>query len=139
MGSHIPPYSIPLEANTLFHLGILQNTKIARDLPAEVSLAASKIKFVGSDAPSIPINWRFAESISSLKALEGTLLSCLLLKKYGISPREIVIDTDHAQLFIMSTLIWAIDPKGQNLRMSMDEESMKKIHSYFPSKYRQLI
>ncbi len=38
---------------------------------AKQTSSLNKVKFVGSDAPSIPINWRFAESVASLKGLEG--------------------------------------------------------------------
>lgn len=146
MGSQGPSsYSVPAEAAALFHEGILKNPKIGRDLPSEASLCATKIKFVGSDSPSIPINWRFAESISSLKGLEGTLLNCLLMRKYNVPPQQITIDTDHAQLFVMSTLLWTIDPataenpNGANLTTSIDEETVQKIAKYFPSwdKHRQ--
>lgn len=139
MGSQGPSYSVPAETAALFHEGILKNPKIGPDLPSEVAICASKIKFIGSDAPSIPINWRFAESISSLKALEGTLLNVLLVRKYGLPPQQITIDTDHAQLFVMSTLLWAVDPEGENLTTSTDAESAKKMAKYFPSwdKHRQ--
>jgi hypothetical protein len=41
----------------------------------------------------MPINWRFAESISALKGLEATILNVLLARKYGIEPQEVVINT----------------------------------------------
>lgn len=85
-------YSVPAEAQRVFLAEILQNP-LMKDLPAEIHDAAASIKFVGSDDPSIAINWRFAESIASLKAFEGAMLSVLLQRKYGVKAPEIVIDT----------------------------------------------
>lgn len=86
-------YSIPHEAQKLFTEGILKNPLISKSLPLEALDYGAKVKYVGSDAPSIPINWRFAESISSLKGLEATLLNVLLSRKYGVEPQEVVINT----------------------------------------------
>lgn len=85
-------YSVPAEAQKVFLAGILQNP-LMQGLPAEIHNAAAAIKFVGSHDPSIAINWRFAESIASLKAFEGAMLSVLLQRKYGVKAPEIVIDT----------------------------------------------
>lgn len=86
-------YSIPREAHKLLNTGILANPLIASTLPADISTAAAKIRFEGSDAPSIPINWRFAESIAALKGLEAAMVNVLLERKYGVEPQEAVIDT----------------------------------------------
>jgi len=66
---------------------------ISKDLPPDFMVSAAKVKFHGSDFPSIPINWRFAESISALLALKGAFINELLNKKYGLDPQEINIDT----------------------------------------------
>lgn len=86
-------YSVPEQTKQLFNKGILENPLIASDLPTGAAAAASRISFTGSDLPSIPINWRFAESISALKALEATLVNVLLKRKYGLEPVSITIDT----------------------------------------------
>lgn len=111
----VEDYSVPKEAENIFKNGILNNPLISKDLPAEFERYAEKVKFTGSDFPSIPINWRFAESISALKGLEAVFLEALLDKKYNIPPQDIEIDTDHASLFIMSSLLWQIDPHGTPL------------------------
>lgn len=85
-------YSVPQEAKTLFEEGILNNPLMA-DLPAELKPLSSHVKFSGADKPSIPINWRFAESISALKGFEATMLNYLLTKKYGIQPVDVAINT----------------------------------------------
>ena len=117
-----PSYSVPSEAHQVFEQGILNNPLIKPYLPADAANLASKIHFTGSDAPSIPINWRFAESISALKAYEALLVNALLKQRYGQKdPVEIEINTDHAQLFFMSALIWQLDPgdgKEGNLTLS---------------------
>ncbi|KAF1349427.1 hypothetical protein EJ07DRAFT_159778 [Lizonia empirigonia] len=55
--------------------------------------AAAKVRFEGTDKPSIPISWRFAESISALKGLEAAMTNVLLQRKYGLEPQEAVINT----------------------------------------------
>ena len=86
-------YSVPRETQQLLNKGIITNPLIAKNLPIETQEFAKKVHYVGSGLPSIPINWRFAESIASLKGLEATLLNVLLVKKYGIEPQEVVINT----------------------------------------------
>lgn len=87
------PYSIPRETQKIFENGILQNPLIAPTLPKEIEECSKTIRFEGSDTPSIPINWRFAESISALKGLEAAMVNVLLKQKYGVEPQEAVINT----------------------------------------------
>ncbi|KAF2476074.1 CoA-transferase family III [Lindgomyces ingoldianus] len=108
-------YSIPQETAKVFQDGILKNPLIGPNLPKEIEECAKRIEFKGTDKPSIPINWRFAESISALKGLEAAMINVLLKKKYGVEPQKAVINTDHAQLFIMSILLNTIDPDGEAL------------------------
>ncbi|CAN9373089.1 unnamed protein product [Alternaria alternata] len=77
--------------------------------------ARRKVQFKGTSKPSIPINWRFAESISALKGLEAAMINVLLKRKYGLEPQEAIIDTDHAQLFFMSILLNVVDPEGEKI------------------------
>ena len=86
-------YSVPLETQNLFEHGILNNPLIAPTLPEGISEAASIVRFEGTPHPSIPINWRFAESISALKGLEAALINVLLSQKYGAESQEAVINT----------------------------------------------
>ena len=86
-------YSVPSQADLVFKQGILANPLVRKNLPEEADAAASKISFEGSDSPSLPINWRFAESIAALKACEATVLNVLLHKKYGIEPAQVKINT----------------------------------------------
>jgi hypothetical protein len=86
-------YSIPNETQKIFQDGILHNQLIASTLPEEIEECARKIRFEGTEEPSVPINWRFAESISALKGLEAAMVNVLLKKKYGIEPQEAVINT----------------------------------------------
>ena len=90
-GNLLESYSIPDEASKLLRDGILNNPIV--HLPEEATKYAEYVKFKGSKLPSIPINWRFAESVSALKGLEATLINVLLGRKYGESPQEVVIDT----------------------------------------------
>ncbi|TVY21169.1 hypothetical protein LARI1_G001481 [Lachnellula arida] len=86
-------YSVPDEAAKVFKNGILKNPLIASNLPQDFETYAKSISFHGSASPMIPINWRFAESISALKGLEALFVNALLVKKYNIEPQEIAIDT----------------------------------------------
>lgn len=108
-------YSIPKQTQQIFNEGILNNPLIASTLPNEIEASAKCVRFEGSDQPSIPINWRFAESISALKGLEAAMINVLLKRKYGMEPQEAIINTDHAQLFFMSILLNSIDPDGENI------------------------
>ncbi|KAK3323243.1 CoA-transferase family III domain-containing protein [Cercophora scortea] len=124
-------YSMPSEAKKLFLDGILGNPLIQKNLPKGASEAARQITFEGSDSPSLPINWRFAESISAIKAYEAIVLNLLLQKKYGLDPVSIKINTDHAQLFIFSPLLWTLDPEGAPLT-PFRPENREQIAKYFP-------
>ncbi|KAF5318622.1 hypothetical protein D9619_010978 [Psilocybe cf. subviscida] len=104
-------YSVPLEARKVLLDGIINNP-LHSSCPAELKEAAESIEYVGHDKPTIPVNWRFAESISAIKGFYGSMLNVLMKKKYDIDYQKIVIDTDHAQLFIMSIQMPVIDPFG---------------------------
>jgi len=86
-------YSVPKETQLLLIDGIINNPLISKTLPKQALEYASKVQYVGSNSPSIPINWRFAESIASLKGLEATLINVLLVSKYGIEPQDVIINT----------------------------------------------
>ncbi|THC90280.1 hypothetical protein EYZ11_010256 [Aspergillus tanneri] len=47
-------------------------------LRAELKDLSKKVHFEGNAKPSIPINWRFAESISALKGLKATMIKLLV-------------------------------------------------------------
>ena len=86
-------YSVPEEAQKVFYEGIFSNYLITKDLPAEVRKTARKVQFTGTDRPSIPINWRFAESVAVLKALEASVIGALLKRKYGVEAPVVEINT----------------------------------------------
>lgn len=86
-------YSVPAEARQVFEGGILQNPLMASSLPGELKSLSEHVRFEGSSHPIIPVNWRFAESISAIKAFEATMLNLLLTRKYKIDPVDIVINT----------------------------------------------
>jgi len=85
-------YSVPAESQKLL-LNALVNNPLHSSAPAEIGKAANHISFSGNDFPSIPINWRFAESISALKGFQGAMLNVLLKKKYSLDYQTIDIDT----------------------------------------------
>ena len=85
-------YSVPHEAEVVFHRGILENP-LMQHLPTCLTELSRLVHFEGNALPSIPVNWRWAESISALKALEATMLNYLLTSKYEIPPVEVTINT----------------------------------------------
>ncbi|KAI0132401.1 CoA-transferase family III domain-containing protein [Xylariales sp. AK1849] len=117
MGSK-PPYSVPCEARLVFEQGILNNP-LVRDLPNGFEELSRLVIFEGHGFPRIPFCWRWAESISALKAFEATMLNSLMGRKYGVSPSEVIINTDHASLFIMSTALACVT-KQEDAEFNMD-------------------
>lgn len=87
-----PPYSVPRQAETIFRDEILGNP-LMHHLPANLKELSKFIHFEGNELPSIPVNWRWAESISALKAFEATMVNYLLTRKYGIDPVDVKINT----------------------------------------------
>ena len=63
------------------------------------------------------------------------MLNLLLSRKYGFSPPKVTINTDHAQLFLMSFFLTEINPKSPDEPVSATElRELNKSHSkYFPS------
>lgn len=85
-------YSVPEEASKVFHDGILRSPKVKQHLLDGLEKYAN-ISFEGSTDPILPVNWRFGESISSLKALEATYINALLDKLYGVPVQKATIST----------------------------------------------
>ncbi|KAE8142912.1 CoA-transferase family III domain-containing protein [Aspergillus pseudotamarii] len=125
-------YSVPIEAAQLLRKGILQNPLLTANIPNDASSLADYVTFTGNENPNIPINWRFAESISALKGLESLWINALLKAKYNHGPVKVEIDTDHATLFVMSTLlIDVVDENGK--AANPDMSPIERIISIFPS------
>jgi hypothetical protein len=101
-------YNLIDETYTLLSTGILHNPLISPSLPTNASAYASRIRFTGHTSPAIPVPWRFAESIATLKALEAVMIGNLLTQKYSLPPQKVEINIDHAQLFIMSGWLTSI-------------------------------
>lgn len=78
-------YSVPKEAAEVLHAGILQNPLLSGNIPVNAAQLAQHVQFSGNAKPGIPVNWRFAESISALKGLEAIWLNALLEAKYKLS------------------------------------------------------
>jgi hypothetical protein len=101
MGSITPDYSIPHEAEKVLRHGIISNPLMV-NLPSDLPQLAKLVRFEGNATPSIPINWRLAESISALKAFEATMVNCILKRKYGVEPAEVTINTYASPLHVES-------------------------------------
>ena len=127
-------YSIPDESRRCLLDGILNHVG-HRQLPVECAEYLDLIKFVGNNNPKMPINWRLAESVAALKGFEAIMLGLLLKKKYGLPPQEITINTDHAQLFLMSFFLLEVNPKNNDGPIRPTElRELNNAHSkYFAS------
>jgi crotonobetainyl-CoA:carnitine CoA-transferase CaiB-like acyl-CoA transferase len=126
-------YSVTVESRKCLLDHILQHPA-HESLPTEAHDFAALVKYTGSALPKIAIPWRFAESISSLKGLEATLLNVLLARKYGIEPQEIEINTDHAQLFIMSFFLAEVNPDPTGPVKPTELRELNEMHKeHFPS------
>ena len=128
-----PAYSVPSESKILLEKGILSHEHHT-GLRDEFKHLASFVHFEGSAKPTVAINWRFAESIAALKGLEAVLINALLERKYKQTPLEVSINTDHAQLFYMSSLVLEIDPDfSAPVKPTPVRDLTEKYSKYFPS------
>lgn len=112
-------YSVPDEAHQLLDKEIISN-KLIPTLPKEIHKAAKYIHYTGNSLPSIPINWRFAESVAALKGFEACMLNVLRSKKYSVDFDDVTIDTDHASLFFMTPFLTQVignDGKAEKLNV----------------------
>ncbi|KAJ9602060.1 hypothetical protein H2200_013420 [Cladophialophora chaetospira] len=125
-------YSVPAESEKLLAAELLENPKIAKDIPSEAKDFVSRIKFTGTHLPSIPINWRFAESAASLKAFEACIISAFVKRKYDVELKGAEINTDHAQLFFMSTLVWQIHPDTDHV-ITANLRGQEKLFELIPN------
>ena len=91
-GATGPKYSVPREAALVLQEGILDNPLISKYLPSDIKRVSAKTRFVGKEKPTLPVNWRIAESASALHALEAALIGLLLEKKYRVSAPEVEIN-----------------------------------------------
>ncbi|TKA68496.1 hypothetical protein B0A55_08796 [Friedmanniomyces simplex] len=125
-------YSVPHEAQKILQTEILNNPLVP-SLPSEIKDAGHLVHFSGNDLPSIPINWRFAESVSALKAFEASMLNVLRSRKYQVPMSEVSINTDHASLFVMSPFMTkVVTEDGKEAKVNVfDAGTMKDFG--FPS------
>ncbi|KAJ5116965.1 hypothetical protein N7456_001313 [Penicillium angulare] len=125
-------YSVPSQSAELLHKGVLENPNLSSNIPPNAHHLVNFVKFRGNAKPSLPINWRFAESISSLKGLEALWVNALLGAKHQQGPVNIEIDTDHASLFVMSgLLVDVVDHQGSPLGQNLSR--IQRIKSIFPT------
>jgi len=121
-------YSVPNESKKLLLDGLINN-ELHASAPTEIKEAAKYIEYIGSSLPVVPVNWRFAESISAIKGFQAAMINVLLKRKYNLPYQKVVINTDHAQLFFMSPFFPIIDPHGARIAPSQSEEFEKYFRS----------
>lgn len=127
-------YSVPQELKKVLVDGILGHKRHSQ-LPKECADLANHVEYEESSLPSIPVNWKLAESVASLKGFEAVMINALLGRKYNQSPLKIVINTDHAQLFFMSSLMLEIAPDpSAPVQPTPVRDLTEKYAPYFPNK-----
>lgn len=127
-------YSVPDESRKILTNSLLRHIKHP-SLVDSLRGMAEHVKFEGSAHPCLPINWRFAESVASLKGLEAVLLQELIQRRYGKGPFTVTIDTDHAQLFFMSALLVEVSPDPMApIQPTPIRELTEKYAAYFPNR-----
>lgn len=125
-------YSVPEECRALLDREIKR--KLSTKFSAESHASIEHITFEGSANPSIPINWRLAESVATLKGLEAVLINIFIGRKYNEGPKDVHINTDHAQLFFMSSLMLEIDPAlDAPVSPTPIRDLTEKYAKYFPN------
>ncbi|KAF5565312.1 acyl transferase carnitine dehydratase, partial [Fusarium pseudoanthophilum] len=130
----VSSYSVPFESRAILLESLVSNN-LHSSLPAEAKEFAHHVRFEGSSLPCLPINWRLAESAASLKALEAVLINVLISRKYGQGPFPVTIDTDHAQLFFMSSLLIEANPDPASpVQPTPIRELTEKYSHFFPNR-----
>ncbi|KAK3666076.1 hypothetical protein LTR22_003079 [Elasticomyces elasticus] len=126
-------YSVQHEAEQLLDRELLNNPLVPT-LPSEIKDAGRLVHYSGSDLPSIPINWRFAESVSALKGFEASMLNVLRARKYQVPMSKVEINTDHASLYVMSPFLMKVVTKdGKEVKVNVFDGATMKDYG-FPSK-----
>lgn len=84
-------YSVPNEARRVLLEGIL-GSELNLGISNALELAGY-VHYVGRDTPSIAINWRFAESVASLKGLESIMINQYVKTRFNTGPFHVTINT----------------------------------------------
>lgn len=79
-------YSVPEATQRVLVRGIFQNPRLKHNIPeGAAEIAAKNVKFLGNSQPSVPVNWRFVESVSALKEYEASVLSLLIQQNTNLT------------------------------------------------------
>ncbi|KAF3911733.1 hypothetical protein AA313_de0205210 [Arthrobotrys entomopaga] len=132
MSTSAEAYSVPQEAWEVLQKGILENPLLG-NIPAELKSFTKNLHFEGNSKPSIPVNWRFAESITALKGFEALMLNLLITRKYNTQPVDVTINTDHASLFILSPVIAQIIKDGKPTPLLSSSGGNTDLDRLFPN------
>ena len=123
----ISPYSVLDESRRVFE-DLLDDPRLS--IPKETKALASKVQFLGTSQPGLPVVWKFGEAINALKALEATIANRLFSTKFKTEPQDIVIDSDHAALFITSPFVLSVDGQPVGFRGSKELQKYLKNRDY---------
>jgi crotonobetainyl-CoA:carnitine CoA-transferase CaiB-like acyl-CoA transferase len=109
----VSDYTIQKESERIFREVLIKGDRLG--LPDSVKELASKTTFDANaiSLPYIPCPLKFTESSASLWALAGTYGNVIAKERYGVD-QSVVVNTDIASLFLMSSALVKVDGKGTN-------------------------
>ncbi|KAK9729355.1 hypothetical protein K7432_000324 [Basidiobolus ranarum] len=99
--------SVPEEARRLLNILIEKNPalRISKDY------AQSNIKFEGGDLPMMPGNMKSGPFAGAAFAALGAVADQIAQLRFGTSPSQIKVDTDHASYFLGCVTLFSADGK----------------------------
>ncbi|BEJ13925.1 hypothetical protein CspHIS471_0310990 [Cutaneotrichosporon sp. HIS471] len=100
-----PEYDVPTAAAGIF-ADLLADERLR--LPPAV-VEAANVEFEGSPLPYLCVPFKFTEAISTIKGLEAAFASAIAASRFGTPPQQVIINTDHAALFVFSAFTTSIN------------------------------
>ncbi|CAK9780435.1 uncharacterized protein COLE_00110 [Cutaneotrichosporon oleaginosum] len=129
-----PEYDVPTATAGIF-ADLLADERLR--LPKAV-VDAANVEFEGAALPYLCVPFKFTEAISAIKGLEAAFASAIAASRFGTTPSQAIINTDHAALFVFSAFsttingMVALDPR---LKGKFDDWDKADSHKY---RYRGL-
>lgn len=131
-----PEYNVPTVAATVF-AKLLTDPRLA--IPDAVQSEAAHITFTGSPTPFLPVPLKFTEAISAVKALEAAFAAAIARLRFpSLDPGAVVIDTDHAALYVFSAFTTTLNGKPALDRTASAHLRDTDIHDSGKHRYRQM-
>lgn len=128
-------YSVPGVATETF-VELLNDPRLA--IPDAVKEAAKKVSFDGTAVPFLCVPSKFAEAIAAVKGLEAAFAGAIAQQRFNVDAGQVVIDTDHAALFVFSAFSTTLNGKPSLDRAASAHLRDTDIHDSGKHRYRQM-